>query len=128
MSRSLTLGHTDEWTMTALSGGHPFHVHVNPYQIVAILDPSGKDVSVTGEEGDKQYADLKGEWKDTIFIKQDYKVIMRTHYDRYDGVFVLHCHILDHEDTGMMQKIQICKPGDKPCFEAKNAPPMHGMH
>ncbi|MBV9990094.1 MAG: multicopper oxidase domain-containing protein [Alphaproteobacteria bacterium] len=128
MSRSLTLGTTDQWTLTALSGGHPFHIHVNPYQIVEILDPSGKDVSVTGEPGDMQYADLKDQWKDTIFIKPGYKVVMRTHYERYDGVFVLHCHILDHEDTGMMQKIQICKPGDKVCLAAKNAPPMHGMH
>ena len=128
MSRSLTLETTDEWTMTAIDSGHPFHIHVNPFQIVKIYNAAGKDVAETGEPNDKQYADMEGEWKDTIFIEPNYKVVMRTHYARFDGVFVLHCHILDHEDIGMMQKIQICKPGDKPCFDAQNAPPMKGMH
>jgi FtsP/CotA-like multicopper oxidase with cupredoxin domain len=114
MARTLMLDTTDEWTMASPAGNHPFHVHVNPFQIVKILDPQGRDVSESGEPNDAQYADLKGEWKDTIFIKQGYKVIMRTHYARFDGVFVLHCHILNHEDMGMMEKIQICKPGG-PC-------------
>jgi len=82
-------------------------------------------VSVTGEPNDTQYANLKDEWKDSIFIKQGYTVVTRTHYARYDGVFVLHCHILDHEDIGMMEKIQICKPGG-PCQKA-GAASMDGM-
>jgi hypothetical protein len=31
----------------------------------------------------------------------------RTYYDRYIGEFVIHCHILDHEDAGMMLNIEI---------------------
>lgn len=117
MTRTLALGTTDEWRMTSKSGSHPYHIHVNPFQIVKILDPNGVDVSETGEPGigDMQYANLRGEWKDSLFIKRGgYTVVTRTHYERFDGVFVLHCHILDHEDIGMMEKIQICKPGG-PC-------------
>ncbi len=33
--------------------------------------------------------------------------MLRTHYARYTGEFVLHCHILDHEDAGMMANVQI---------------------
>jgi L-ascorbate oxidase len=31
-------------------------------------------------------------------------------YQRYIGDFVLHCHILDHEDQGMMQNVRIALP------------------
>jgi hypothetical protein len=29
---------------------------------------------------------------------------------RYVGEFVLHCHILDHEDQGMMQNVAVVLP------------------
>lgn len=62
------------------------------------------------ENGDPQFLDLRGVWKDTIFTKQDYEVVMRTRYERYIGEYVLHCHILDHEDQGMMQNVRIGLP------------------
>ena len=95
---------------------HPFHIHVNPFQIVKILDPKGVDVSaadaVDAANGtpDPEYPGLKGAWKDTIFVKQGYRVFIRTRYERYIGDFVLHCHILDHEDQGMMQNVRIAVP------------------
>jgi FtsP/CotA-like multicopper oxidase with cupredoxin domain len=46
-------------------------------------------------------------FRDTIFVENNYTVHVRTHYDRYIGEFVIHCHILDHEDAGMMLNIQI---------------------
>ncbi|MNP74338.1 Multicopper oxidase [compost metagenome] len=36
-----------------------------------------------------------------------YTLYVRTRYERYIGEFVLHCHILDHEDQGMMQNVSI---------------------
>ena len=93
-----------------------------------ILDPNGKDVSLPEEKDDfgsadgtpdPQYRSLKGVWKDTLWIKNvappgqspgKYTVVVRTHYRRYIGDFVLHCHILDHEDQGMMQNVRIALP------------------
>jgi L-ascorbate oxidase len=107
IDRTLILGSVDEWNLTAGTGSHPFHIHVNPFQIVSILDKNNVDVSVNGEPSDPQYAALKGTWRDTLFVKSGYHVIMRTRYQRYVGDFVLHCHILDHEDQGMMQNVRI---------------------
>lgn len=110
IDRTLHLGSADEWTLTAGTNppvGHPFHIHVNPFQIMSILNPEGVDVSTDGEPSDPQYAGLKGTWRDTLFVKPGYHVLMRTRYQRYIGDFVLHCHILDHEDQGMMQNIRI---------------------
>ena len=112
VDQDLTLGHVEQWTITSLFASHPFHIHVNPFQIEAIYDPSGKDVSAEGasDGGDPQYPGFKGAFKDTIWVKQGYTVKVRTRYQRYIGDFVLHCHILDHEDQGMMQNVRISLP------------------
>ncbi|QDX29420.1 multicopper oxidase family protein [Dickeya poaceiphila] len=120
---TLPLWASQEWELRSYSVSHPFHIHVNPFQIVAIYDPQGRDVSLPGAteaDGDSQFAGLKGQWKDTIFVKTNllpgqltgkpqnyYRVLLRTRYQRYIGEFVLHCHILDHEDQGMMENVEI---------------------
>jgi FtsP/CotA-like multicopper oxidase with cupredoxin domain len=132
IDRTLMLGGIDEWTLRSNFVSHPFHIHVNPFQIVRIIAPDRKtDVSAPGAVDnfgkdpngnpviDPQYPGLKGVWKDALFIKNvangggpsgEYTVVVRTRYERYIGDFVLHCHILDHEDQGMMQNIRIAVP------------------
>ncbi|HCN47014.1 MAG TPA: L-ascorbate oxidase [Pseudomonas sp.] len=125
VNRELKLGDSQRWVMQSAVAGHPFHIHVNPFQIEKIIGPDGKtDLSEPGAkdpDGDNQYAGLKGVWKDTLFVKPKnadgkyYTVYVKTRYQRYIGEFVLHCHILDHEDQGMMQNVRISldgKPGD----------------
>ncbi|MDF2389118.1 multicopper oxidase domain-containing protein [Nostoc ellipsosporum NOK] len=142
IDRELTLGGADEWTLESYFVGHPFHIHVNPFQIVKILDPNGNDISlpngIDNPDGkcerdpkdpktpkcDPQYPGLKGVWKDTLWVKSLisnpppklsdlppktglYTIVVRSRYQRYTGEFVLHCHILDHEDQGMMQNVSI---------------------
>lgn len=118
MDRTLTLGTVEEWQLSSFLAGHPFHIHVNPFEIIKILDPQGNDVSGFEEGNQSPYARLKGVWKDTLFVAQTadrepYKLILRTKYRRYIGDFVLHCHILDHEDNGMMQNVRIALPDGK---------------
>lgn len=129
IDRPLTLGGVDEWTLQSHFVGHPFHIHINPFQIVKILDSNGKDVSAPGAvddadpqypKGDPQYPGLKGVWKDTLWVKTLvppqaapkglYTLVIRARYQRYIGQYVLHCHILDHEDQGMMQNVNIGLP------------------
>ncbi|MFH1343147.1 MAG: multicopper oxidase domain-containing protein [Pseudomonadota bacterium] len=129
IDRTLKLGGVDEWTLKSNLASHPFHIHVNPFQVVKIIAPDGvTDVSAPGAVDnfqrsggnpviDPQYPGLKGVWKDTLLVKNfaqgpagQYTVTIRTRYERYIGDFVLHCHILDHEDQGMMQNIRIAIP------------------
>jgi L-ascorbate oxidase len=126
VDRVLTLGAVDEWSLKSAIFAHPFHIHVNPFQIIRILDPNGKDVSApdavdnfdTSGPPDPQFRGMRGVWKDTLWIKNTsagnagmYTAIVRMRYRRYIGDFVLHCHILTHEDQGMMQNIRIALPG-----------------
>jgi hypothetical protein len=57
----------------------------------------------------------------------DGKVVIRQHYADFDGWFVFHCHILNHEDVGMMRTIQVRKDAS-----VKPSPPPeaaeHGGH
>lgn len=93
--RSLELGKADEWIVASSSiAGHPFHIHVNPFEVI---EPSGE-----------RY------WKDTLFVDRGTTVRVRMRYDeRFDGDAVLHCHILDHEDQGMMEAVRFA-PGPQP--------------
>jgi L-ascorbate oxidase len=69
------------------------------------------------------------QWKDTLFVKKDYKIVVRTRYERYIGEYVLHCHILDHEDQGMMANVKIGIPdGLGGTAEAHGAGGSHGDH
>jgi FtsP/CotA-like multicopper oxidase with cupredoxin domain len=123
VDRPVVLGTAQQWELQSYFVSHPFHIHVNPFQIVSIIGPDGRDVSEAGS-GDPDYAGMKGVWKDTIWVKSDisqplssteppkgtYKVTVRTRYERFIGEYVLHCHILDHEDQGMMQNVSIGVP------------------
>lgn len=153
-TRYLQLGTAEEWVLEAknlIPGNtqpinHPFHIHVNPFEITKICAPvvdaqAVKDTAcgegfydvtnpniprsdrLAWEEGDSQYLDLKGYWKDTLFVKMGYKVHIRTRYQRYIGKYVLHCHILDHEDEGMMQLVNVYLEGD--AEDPKVTPHMH---
>ena len=114
------VGTIDDWELTSTGEPHIFHIHVNPFQILDVVyAPPGKPAtSIFGPKGEclvppdsvglqNQYCGMWHTFKDTIFVQNDYKVLVRTRYDRYIGEFVIHCHILDHEDAGMMANIQI---------------------
>ena len=73
---------------------------------------------------DPQYPGLKGVWKDTLWVKGGYTITVRTRYERYIGAFVIHCHILDHEDKGMMQNVAIVLPDGDISAAAAGAPPL----
>lgn len=74
---------------------HPFHIHGCQFQLI---DRNGKAV----------YANEHG-WKDTIGVNPNETVRIKVRFTKL-GVFMYHCHILEHEDTGMMAQIEIFDP------------------
>ena len=114
---------TDDWLLTSQGEPHIFHIHVNPFEVmdVTTTDANGQQVSIYSPDGtcrpdivssDKQqlanqYCGMWHVFRDTIIVENNYQIRVRTRYDRYIGEYVLHCHILDHEDAGMMANIAI---------------------
>lgn len=105
---ALQLGDTDEWRLRTADFAHPFHIHINPFQVVRVTGKDGKDLT---QDPSSQYFGMKDVYKDTIMVESDVEVVVRSHYERYVGRFVLHCHILPHEDKGMMRLVEIFDPG-----------------
>ena len=93
--RLLELNKAEIWNLetdeNSLAPNHPFHIHVNPFQYDRI-----------GPDRRKERI-----WRDTLMVTKGQPLKIRTHYTEFTGKFVLHCHILDHEDQGMMQVVQI---------------------
>ena len=88
------LGTVEEWELVNVDPDrmdHPFHLHVNPFQVV----------SRNGQPEPYRA------WKDTVLIKGGETVRIRIPFRTFAGKTVYHCHILDHEDLGMMDNIQI---------------------
>jgi L-ascorbate oxidase len=59
---------------------------------------------------DPDYAGLAGQWRDSMTLKSGYQAVLRTRYERFIGDFVMHCHITQHGDQGMMQNLRIVPP------------------
>jgi len=81
------------------ANAHPLHIHVNPFQITAMPAASYKN----------NYFKV-GDWHDTLMLTDlgaNGAVTVRTQMDKYTGKAVIHCHILEHEDEGMMAWIDI---------------------
>ncbi len=47
--------------------------------------------------------------KDTFFIYPGERILVAGHFSDYTGKFVLHCHMLDHEDHGLMSQFQVVR-------------------
>ncbi|MDP9096183.1 MAG: multicopper oxidase family protein [Pseudomonadota bacterium] len=91
------LGSTEEWTIRNTSEElHVFHIHQLPFQVVSI---NGKPVTFQGLQ-------------DTVDVPIHGEVLVRMAFTdpAIVGRFMFHCHILEHEDKGMMAQIEVFDP------------------
>jgi FtsP/CotA-like multicopper oxidase with cupredoxin domain len=89
---TVRLGTVEEWTIINDSPmDHPFHLHVWPMQVLA---RDGRPVN-----GDPQ-------WLDVVNVAARASVTVRVRINDFPGRTVYHCHILDHEDLGMMGVVE----------------------
>ncbi len=98
---SVASGSTEVWTVVNSMGQpHSFHVHGVQFQLLSI-------------DGAPPPPELAG-WKDTILTRPsvDYELIM-TFTARPDEkhAYMYHCHLLSHEDAGMMGSFTVVAPG-----------------
>jgi L-ascorbate oxidase len=133
----MVLNQTQTWKIVNNSQqgiNHPFHIHINPFQVNQVVYPLGKDdpfsemyeqLNAAAAAGHPIWLDvLPLPLPDTTVASQGngipntaYAVITQK-YDDFDGCpngscgpptgsFVMHCHILGHEERGMMQVLQV---------------------
>jgi suppressor of ftsI len=105
-----TLGTTEEWVIRndpsiAANGSpedHPFHLHVNHM----VLTGTGTWDPVTGQATSYEAVDAPGK-VDTVNVRPGEYVVVRVKFEDFTGLTVYHCHILEHEDKGMMGQINV---------------------
>jgi FtsP/CotA-like multicopper oxidase with cupredoxin domain len=87
------LGSVEEWTfVNETEQDHPMHVHTNPMQVMSVNNVA---VPFNG-------------YADTVIVPRFGKLVARTRFIDFPGDLILmHCHILDHEDMGMMIRFAI---------------------
>ena len=92
VDQDVRAGDVEEWTLRNTSPmHHPFHLHVWPMQLVRTGDGP-----VTGIDR-----------RDVVDIPGNGEVTVRIAFDQVSGRTVYHCHILDHEDLGMMGTVSV---------------------
>ena len=92
INTTVSLGDTEDWTIiNKASLAHPFHLHTNRFQVVS---RNGKPESLLA-------------WKDVVALDGYETVKIRVRFDDFTGKTVYHCHVLDHEDQGMMGILQV---------------------
>ncbi len=111
LTQTVALDAVEEWTIVNMNNiRHPFHIHVNPIYVVAV---NGQPLAP-----EDRY------WADTIPMPFSNvqptppgnpnqpgaamtSITFRTRFLHFTGRYVMHCHMLVHEDMGMMQGVTI---------------------
>jgi suppressor of ftsI len=94
-----TLGTTERWFIYNKSSEyHPFHIHQDDFRVV---DAGGGPPPLPGDQ-------------DIVPLppgtpEKPSRVVIDMPYTDYSGNFVFHCHILDHEDAGMMSRVELSR-------------------
>jgi FtsP/CotA-like multicopper oxidase with cupredoxin domain len=92
----VSLGQVERWIFQNDSGlPHPVHLHGTHFQVESRL--GGRATVYPYERG----------WKDTVLVMPLETVAVRVRFERYRGIFILHCHNLQHEDGGMMLNVEV---------------------
>jgi FtsP/CotA-like multicopper oxidase with cupredoxin domain len=108
---TVQVGDIEEWTLLNESkapGHHAFHIHQLDFLDMTNYDPAKP-------QGYQDTIDLPPciSWDEgTKTCKKPSKTVVRIPFVNpvITGVFVYHCHILGHEDKGMMQNIKVINP------------------
>jgi blue copper oxidase len=104
IDQTVTVGTTEVWEVTNRSGNpHNFHVH-------------GVQFKVSDQTGAGPPSALTG-WKDTVFLPPGGTVRLLVQMPGYSDPatpYMFHCHLLQHEDNGMMGQFVVVQPGQPP--------------
>ena len=108
---TMKLNTVEEWTIqNTANEEHPFHIHVNDFQVMSV---NGKAQPGYGLQ-------------DVVKLPAKGEVVIRMRLTDFVGKYVFHCHILNHEDNGMMAIVEVTEDG-KPSASSGTTTTMAGM-
>ena len=94
INERVRLGQWERWAINSFDGSHPFHVHGCSFLVL-----SQDERPVSAEDAG---------WKDTVRVDDSAEFIVRFNHKATDEFpYMYHCHILEHEDRGMMGQFTV---------------------
>ena len=108
LDQVMHLGKVAEWTLVnQTTEWHTFHIHLNKFQVTKVKLGRGAPGVSPGRIDDVRRGAI--ERQDTVKLPPGSTVTLRTRPTDFTGKFVFHCHMLFHEDNGMMGTVEIHK-------------------
>ena len=94
---------TELWTIdNQTDRGHPFHIHHTHFWVTEVIDGNGNALQKD------DYPEIFNGPKDNVLVQPDWELSFITTFSDFgtevapDSSYMYHCHILPHEDNGMM--------------------------
>jgi FtsP/CotA-like multicopper oxidase with cupredoxin domain len=81
---------------------HPIHLHGQQFQILSRQQNKPSDSYDSVKEGF-----INSGWKDTVLTMAGETIEIMKPFEHYSGLFLYHCHNLEHEDMGMMRNFHV---------------------
>jgi FtsP/CotA-like multicopper oxidase with cupredoxin domain len=92
VNQTMQLNDIEQWKIeNTTTFWHTFHMHINDFQVTKINDNLVHGIS----------------YNDNVAIPPGGSVTLRTRPTDFTGKFVFHCHVLGHEDNGMMGIVRV---------------------
>jgi FtsP/CotA-like multicopper oxidase with cupredoxin domain len=92
VDQRIPLGAVEQWeVVNEDADDHIFHIHTNHFELVAVNGA----------------ALVEPVWRDTVIVPRKGSVTFRSRFVDFAGRFVLHCHMMNHEELGMMQIVEV---------------------
>jgi len=86
-----------------MSMAHPIHLHGQQFQVLSRkMDGMNQEAYKTVSEG---Y--INSGWKDTVLVMPGEELVIVKPFQDFKGLFLYHCHNLEHEDLGMMRQFYV---------------------
>lgn len=106
-NETVGLNTLEAWDLSNQAGmmqmAHPIHIHLVQFQIIERQINASGAVNYEGV----RYGYVDSGWKDVIMLMPGERARVLLRFEDFTGKFVYHCHILEHEDMGMMRNFQV---------------------
>ena len=92
VDQRVRLGAVEEWTIVnAQVHDHIFHIHVNDMMLTKVNNETLREPI----------------WLDTAVVPRNGSITFRSRFTDFTGKYMLHCHMMNHEELGMMQVVEV---------------------
>jgi FtsP/CotA-like multicopper oxidase with cupredoxin domain len=106
---NVSAGATQVWELVNTTGmmgmemAHPIHMHGRQFRVLDRKSAAGTRI----EAGSVREGLVDAGWRDTVLVLPGQTVRLQVQFTRYPGLYLYHCHILEHEDMGMMRNFRV---------------------